>query len=66
MAAAVRPTFPGLINAVNPTVNIGVGAYFMDINWYYGLFSLFGDYSALSLLFPAHESLVPHMVLANI
>lgn len=65
MASAVGPTLPGLINAVNPSIDIGSGAYITDLNWYYGFFSSFGVYSVLSLLFPAHESLVPKMVLTS-
>lgn len=65
MAVAVGPTLPGLINAVNPNIDIGGGVYITNINWYYGFLSSFGIYSVLSLLFPAHESLVPRMVLAS-
>lgn len=65
MAVAVGPTLPGLINAVNPNIDIGGAKYITDLNWYYGFFSSFGTYSVLSLLFPARESLVPQMVLTS-
>lgn len=65
MVAAIGPTLPGLINAVNPSIDIGGDAYITDLNWYYGFFSSSSVYSVLSLLFPAHESLVPHMVLTS-
>lgn len=63
MTAAVGPTLPGLIHAVNSSIDIGGDTYITDLNWYYGFFSSFGVYSVMSLMFPAHESLVSQMVL---
>ncbi|KAH8900650.1 putative uracil permease [Thozetella sp. PMI_491] len=62
MVTSVAPTLPGLINAVNPSIDIGGAVYVTDLNWYYGFFSAFSVYATLSLLVPAHETLVSGMI----
>ncbi|OKL61802.1 hypothetical protein UA08_02318 [Talaromyces atroroseus] len=65
LVAAVGPTLPGLINAVNSDISIGGGVYITDLNFYYGFLSSFGVYSVLSLLVPARETLVPRMLVTS-
>jgi len=62
LVAALGPTLPGLIHAVNPKIDIGGAEYIADSNWYYGIVISSIVYSALSLILPVEESLVPSMV----
>jgi len=62
LVAALGPTLPGLIHAVNPKIDIGGAEYVADFNWYYGIVISSIAYSALSLMLPVEETLVPHMV----
>jgi len=62
LSAALGPTLPGLIHAVNPKVDIGGAEYVADFNWYYGIVVSSIVYSALSLMLPVEETLVPYMV----
>jgi NCS1 family nucleobase:cation symporter-1 len=62
LAAALGPTLPGLIHAVNPDIDISGAEYVADFNWYYGIVTSSVVYTALSLIFPAEETLVPYMV----
>lgn len=41
MLVTVGPTFPGLINTINPAAKVGDATYLFDIAWIYGVsFSL--------------------------
>lgn len=62
LVAALGPTLPGLIHAVNPKIGIGGAEYVADLNWYYGILISSIVYSALSLTLPAQETVVPYMV----
>lgn len=62
MLVSVTPQLPGLANAVNPSLPIGGAIYISNMNWYFGLFSSSLVYSALSLAFPAQETMVPAML----
>lgn len=62
LVAALGPTLPGLIHAVNPMIDIGGAEYIADFNWYYGIAISSIAYSALSLMLPVEETLVPYMV----
>lgn len=62
LVAALGPTLPGLIHAVNPKIDIGGAEYVADFNWYYGIVISSTVYSALSLILPVEETLVPSMV----
>lgn len=37
LLVTVGPTFPGLINTINPVVNVGLAAHLFDIAWIYGV-----------------------------
>ena len=39
MLVTVGPTFPGLINSINPAVNVGYTIRLFDIAWLYGVSS---------------------------
>ena len=59
---AIGPMLPGLINAVNSDIPIGGAAYITDLNLYFGVVVSGTLYTGLSLLFPAHESLVSELI----
>lgn len=39
MLVTVVPTFPGLINSINPAINVGYASRLFDIAWLYGVSS---------------------------
>ncbi|KZT61455.1 NCS1 nucleoside transporter family [Calocera cornea HHB12733] len=62
LLVSVPPNLPGLINAINPAIEVGGGVYPYDIAWLLG-FTLAGiTYYASSVLFPARETLIKHAV----
>lgn len=81
MLVTVGPTFPGLINSINPAVNVGYAARLFDIAWIYGVsfrylsYTLFlitcqfvvasTVYYVTSVLFPARETFVENLILAD-
>lgn len=62
LVCSIIPCMPGLAYNVNPDVQIGGAIYISNFNWYYGIFVAFGVHAALSLIWPAKESLVPCMI----
>jgi NCS1 family nucleobase:cation symporter-1 len=66
LAAALGPTLSGLIQAVNPNIDIGGAEYVAEFNWYYGIVTSSVVYTALSLIFPAEETLIQYMVIGVI
>ncbi|KAH9976618.1 cytosine-purine permease [Lactifluus volemus] len=63
MIVSVSLTFPGLINNINPNVQVGVGARLFDISYLLGLTLASAVYFTLSKLFPAHETILDHAIL---
>ncbi|KAK3632551.1 hypothetical protein LTR56_016294 [Elasticomyces elasticus] len=63
MIAAVGPTLPGLINAVNPSISIGGAVYIARMNWFFGFVVSACVYTSLSYIMPAKETLVHGMLL---
>ena len=59
---AILPALPGLAYNVNPNVSVGGAKYLAKFNWYYGFFVAFFLHAALSLIWPARETLVPCMI----
>jgi len=64
MLFSIGPTMPSLAKNIDASVDIGGAVYIADLVWYYGFFSAFVMYVALSLVFPARESLVARDELA--
>ncbi|KAL1855522.1 hypothetical protein Plec18170_004242 [Paecilomyces lecythidis] len=56
---SLGPNMPGLVNAVNPNIDIGGAEKIYDFNYLWGFFSAFTVYVASSYIFPAVESLIP-------
>lgn len=55
---SVPPNLPGLINTINPKIDVGGGIYLYDIAWLLG-FTLAGIvYYVLSVVFPPTETLL--------
>ncbi|KAJ5608707.1 hypothetical protein N7528_009274 [Penicillium herquei] len=61
----VVPSLPGLINAVNPSINVGVGVHPYQFGWLLGFFSTSGVYIGLSLWFPAKETQIERAILPD-
>ncbi|EXJ78857.1 hypothetical protein A1O1_09259 [Capronia coronata CBS 617.96] len=59
---SLGPNMPGLVNAVNPHINIGGAAKIYDFNYLWGFFSAFAIYTLSSLVFPAMETLIPETI----
>lgn len=37
MLVTVVPTFPGLVNSINPAITVGYASHLFDIAWMYGV-----------------------------
>ncbi|KAJ5734937.1 uncharacterized protein N7483_000062 [Penicillium malachiteum] len=61
----VVPSLPGLINAVNPSISVGVGVHPYQFGWLLGFFSTAGVYIWLSLWFPAKETQIERAILPD-
>lgn len=61
----VTPNLPGLINAVNPGIEVGMGIHPYQFGWLLGFFATAGVYVGLSWWFPARETRVEHAVLPD-
>jgi cytosine/uracil/thiamine/allantoin permease len=58
----VVPSLPGLINAVNPKVDVGEGVHPYQFGWLLGFSATAVVYLALSWLFPVKETQIPRAV----
>ena len=58
----VPMNLPGLINAIDKTVDIGNYSYFYKASWLTSFFISFFLYTVLSLVFPPHTTLVSQTV----
>ncbi|KAF9561582.1 cytosine-purine permease [Agrocybe pediades] len=65
LVLSIGPTFPGLINDINPKIDVGNISFLFDIAWLYGFFSASAVYWILSSLFPAMETYMDKAVLAD-
>ncbi|KAF8502914.1 NCS1 nucleoside transporter family [Russula emetica] len=65
MIVSVPPTMPGLINSINLNTNIqvGVSTRLFDIAYLLGFTLALTVYFMLSMLFPAHETMLDHTIL---
>lgn len=61
----VAPNLPGLINAVNPKIDVGTGVHPYQFGWLLGFFATAGVYLGLSYWFPAQETQIERAVLPD-
>lgn len=61
----VVPNLPGLINSVNPGVDVGVGVHPFQFGWLLGFVATTLVYLFLSWVFPALETRIEHAVLPD-
>lgn len=61
----VAPNLPGLINAVNPRIDVGVGVHPYQFGWLLGFFATATIYVGLSWWCPALEARVERAVLPD-
>ncbi|KAJ5249236.1 hypothetical protein N7468_000687 [Penicillium chermesinum] len=61
----VAPSLPGLINAVNSSINVGAGIHPYQFGWLLGFCGTTVVYVALSWLFPARDTQIDHAVLPD-
>lgn len=59
LLVSLGPNLPGLVSAVDPSVDIGSAIKNYDFNYLWGVFSAFTVYTVSSYLFPATEMLIP-------
>jgi len=65
LLVTVGPTFPGPINTINPAINVGPATRLFDIAWIYGFVTASAVYYITSVLFPARETFVEKLILAE-
>ncbi|KIJ18168.1 hypothetical protein PAXINDRAFT_179500 [Paxillus involutus ATCC 200175] len=65
MLVTVVPTFPGLVNSINPTYKIGYATRLFDIAWMYGFTVASLVYYVTSVLFPARSTFVEKLISAD-
>ncbi|KAJ5787849.1 hypothetical protein N7457_002839 [Penicillium paradoxum] len=58
----VAPNLPGLVNAVNPNIDIGAGVHPFEFGWLLGFVATSIVYVLLSWLVPARETQIPRAV----
>lgn len=61
----VAPNLPGLINAVNPKIDVGTGIHPYQFGWLLGFVATTGVYLGLSFWFPAQETKIGRAVLPD-
>ncbi|KIM34307.1 hypothetical protein M408DRAFT_325742 [Serendipita vermifera MAFF 305830] len=60
LIVSVPPNLPGLINAINPAIDVGGGIYPYNIAWLLGFTLAAGVYSITSFVWPAQGTNIPH------
>ncbi|KAH7104535.1 NCS1 nucleoside transporter family [Auriculariales sp. MPI-PUGE-AT-0066] len=58
LVVSVPPNMPGLINAINPNIDVGGGVYPFKIAFLLGFILASGTYWLTSTIFPAHETML--------
>ncbi|CAG8334741.1 unnamed protein product [Penicillium nalgiovense] len=61
----VAPSLPGLVNAVNSHIDVGVGIHPYEFGWLLGFVATSIAYLSLSWLFPAQETQIDRAVLPD-
>lgn len=62
LVVSVPPNLPGLINAINPKINVHGGIYPYNIAWLLGLTLAATVYTLTSKVWPAHETIIPDAI----
>ncbi|KAJ7584871.1 permease for cytosine/purines, uracil, thiamine, allantoin-domain-containing protein [Mycena floridula] len=62
---SVSPSFPGLIESINPKIVTGNVRHVFDIAWLYGFFVALTVHYALSTIFPAQETFVEEAIIGD-
>ncbi|KIJ61261.1 hypothetical protein HYDPIDRAFT_42834 [Hydnomerulius pinastri MD-312] len=65
MLVTVVPTLPGLVNSINPAINVGYATRLFDIAWMYGFVVASLVYYVTSVLFPARETYLDKLISAD-
>ncbi|KAF8552869.1 NCS1 nucleoside transporter family [Imleria badia] len=65
MLVTVVPTFPGLINSINPSINVGYASHLFDVAWLYGFVVSCMVYYITSVMFPAQKTFVDKLITAD-
>ncbi|KAI0784506.1 NCS1 nucleoside transporter family [Abortiporus biennis] len=65
MIISVPPNMPGLINSINGNVKVGGAVYLFDFAWLLGFCLASSSYFILSFLFPAKETYLDNVILAD-
>jgi len=62
LALVIPPNLPGLINAINPSIDVGNAMYPYRISWLIGFFGGATIYTACSLIWPAEETMIKETI----
>ncbi|KAG9309884.1 cytosine-purine [Chiua virens] len=65
MLVTVVPTFPGLVNSVDPAITVGYASRLFDIAWMYGFIVASVVYYVTSVIFPARGTFVGKLISAD-
>ncbi|KAJ3503587.1 hypothetical protein NLJ89_g8364 [Agrocybe chaxingu] len=65
LIVSISPTLPGLINNINTSIPVGNARFLFNVAWLFGFFTALGVYTLLSLAFPALETFVERVILAE-
>jgi len=63
VALVIPANLPGLINAINPKIDVGNAMYPYRISWLTGFFGAASIYIACSLIWPAEETMIKESIL---
>ncbi|KAI0281859.1 cytosine-purine permease [Russula aff. rugulosa BPL654] len=63
MVVSVPPIFPGLIDSIKASANVGAGPHLFDIAYTLGFTLASLVYFTLSKLFPPHETVLEHAII---
>lgn len=65
MLCSVGPTMSELATNISPFLDFGAAQYINDLVWYYGIVVSFSVYVAVSLVWPAEDTLVDKCLLSE-
>jgi len=63
MVVSVPPTFPGLVDSIKASANVGAGPHLFDIAYMLGFALASLVYFTLSKRFPSHETVLEHAII---
>ena len=59
---SVPPNLPGLINAINPKIDVHGGIYTYQVSWILGFVVASGIYTITSYVWPAEETMIEETI----